>query len=1051
MNNKSPFIFIAFAVLVIAVIAIVSLRREISPPQPGGEENPVKEKEPPKIPVKPTPTNEGEKEPDPTPRQKQSQTGQNQVEIKVTNQQRVPLENAIAEIYPYTDTILPIRYSPLFYGETDAVGRAGLGENLAGAYVLKVAAPGFADELKRITLSEAILQKEITILMKPEQKISGTVKNEKGKALSGVEIGPLFLESMAEQKSVFIPEFTKTDEKGAFTFKGLKSLSYKLQSTVPGYQPRVLEQIKAPQGNLEIILKPGGAQVTGITAGSKDGQPKKDVGVLLAEEGVLLYTVSKEKGVFAFQNIPAGKHYVEPYLEGEKAGRPVPFECNGKDPVKDIVLKVHQGVRISGKVIEEVTKIPLQGVALEVKEGEGKKTVTTDDNGDFRFPPLFPEKGIDILIGSAKFYYKDEDGILKKVFPVEGYMPENDITDLIIPMETEYNLKGEAENIAEEDAKKYRVKIEPLEKESKRKTVWAKLEKNLSFKTKYMGSGRNVAGLIDEKGGLASEPVEFQLSPHTQPPVIKLKAGAPNTLKGSVLEHTGNPLPGAKIKAQGKMTTLDAVTDEKGKFSLETNEKKLSLEVSSSQYTQTLKREINLPMDEEITFRFILGSDLRGMVVTNDDIPVAFARISYFWLNSNTGENIRKQITTDKEGRFKITDVIGNLIDRLVCEGPTRGELAKTGKFGKAELRDIHLPREELKIVLPRAINLRLHLLDENNSPYSGHLSIEIQTWKQERNIYELLKHETKIAQQGTCVVSSLNPGTYAVRIKTTDGYSGFEDSVVVDDSSEESEATIFLHKAEIIYGYVYDETSQNPLNGVNIIFKFSEGFNVQHGTTTNNEGFFEMKKLPDGMLTIQFGKTGYIFQSESVTITDGISDVSSPLEIYMQSAEGSVHGIVLNSENKPEASVNVVIRKIDVEEEALAVSRSNVTGNDGAFYFDKLGQGEYMVIADKGESSETQLVILQSREKKEITIELKSKVLVKGALETSQQKLYEQPLLFSNIYTQKNYLCPLNSSHEFEIYLPAGEYKIHIGDSEISGDLTIPEGMDVYELDLSF
>lgn len=1047
--KKSPHIFfIIIAIVMVALFTIVSFKREVAPTRPETKtprEKPILTP----TPDSPSPTPVETK----TPEKKEDTKASDavfQIKVKVSKENREPLRDAKIDLYRDRVVMLPLQLEPLASARTDVKGEVVLGQKLSGKYILKVSADSFASEMREISLEDRSSRKDLSFILKSEKIISGVVKNQKGENLSNILVGPLTREPEAEKSLADLPEFTKTDQNGRFKFRGLKVALYRFQITHPGYVPIVRDQIQAPWENLDITLIPGGTTAKGITAGSKDGQPCKDVGILLVGNRIMLYTLSGENGEFVFKNLVRGEYYLEPILNDKKVGKPVSFTCDGKTPVENIIVKVHQGIVLSGIVQEALDQKPLAGIILEIKDRQDILTATSDDNGRFIFQSYIPEGGIDIHIASPEFYVAEETGVFQKTYSIHKYMPDSDIENIVIPLEKEYMLKGVVEDMKNEDRGKYKVKIEPLEGESKRKTVWLKLGDDLTFTTKYMGSGNNVAGVITEKGDLAGQPLEFYLDPKSQVPFLLLKLSPPASVKGRVLQHTGDPLDQSAIIAKGIMSSHKAATDENGMFSFETYEKHLSFEVTSPRYSQTLKREIDLPVSEEIVFRFTLGKMLSGVVVTYDETPVGFARISYNWLNPNTGENVRKQITTDKAGYFNITDVISDYVDRFVCEGPSTGKEGSS-KFGKVELEDIALPQEDFKIVLPKAVNLRLNFIDENDTPYSGNVSLDIQIWKPDKNAFEMERHESKGVRQGKCAISSLNPGIYVIQAKSSEGYTGTSDSIELGEAEGEAEETIQLHQAETIHGYVYDRETNASLKGVNVIFKSSQRSQVQHGTTTNTEGYFEMKGLIDGDIRLQFGKNGYITYQENITITQGRADISLPLSIYMETGQSSLKGVVYNSQNKPEPSVSITIRSLKADEEILSISRSGVSDKDGRFVFDKLDQGEYLLNADKGQASNSSIVILKSQENKEISITLKAKIQVKGTLETKQTILYEQPLLFTNLVTQKNYLARLSPDHKFEIYLPPGDYRIHVGDSEISGDISITDDTDVFELDLSF
>ena len=1048
MKKSMNFIIVTIAAIGILGVTLLTLIREKAP----SPDTVIREKEKFQVKSTPTLTPASTKETGDSTQGTQSHDDARiyRISVKVSDNEKKPIQRALIELFPYQQIILPVPLESISHAQTGADGSGEIKTTLSGTFVLKISAAQRAAVLRKLELKNPSEHKRIAVILSSEKRIQGVVKNEKGEPVSHGMIGPLLPEPEAESVILMLPEFAQTEANGTFAFPGLDTGMYRLQIAIPGYVPMCRDQIEAPCENLEIVVKSGGTTVKGITAGAKDGQPKSNVGVFLIGQGFFLYTLSQKEGNFLFRNIGAGEYYAEPILNDRRMGKPVEFKCDGTTPVEDLILKVQQGILISGIVIEAVHRTPLEGVVLEIKETGEPQTAASDNQGQFQFPSVFPEKGLEILISSPEYYFRDEYGTLKKSFPVEGYMPDSDIADIRIPLEKEYLIKGVAHNIEPEKRNKYKIRIEPLETESKRKVVWEKLKEDNSFTVNYIGSGQNVAGIMDEQGKLASEPVEFTLSPLAPPSQLQLFLAPAAKIKGRALMHTGDPLPQCSILAKGKMSSQETLSNDKGEFSFETHEKFLHVEATSPHYTQKLEREITLPLSEDLVFMFTIVNMLKGSVTSSSQAPVGFARITYQWLNTTTGESIRKTVNADKEGVFRITDVTSDVVDILICEGPAEGKDAGK-KFGKVELKNISLPQEELKIVLLQAGTIHLTILDENNSPYSGNFHLVVKVQSGDQKSFEIERRESENAREGRCLIGSLNPGFYIISIKTMDGHSGDTDPIDINESNPDAEATIRLHQAASIYGYVYDKNTNNPILGVNVIFDLTEAQNIQQGTSTNQEGFYEMKDLVDGRIFLRFGKQGYNNYSQAVNLSQGSGDVNLPLNVYLESALSSVEGVVVNSQGQIVFSVLLTIRKLDEEYEMLSNSQTMRSSEEGTFSFDQLSQGEYLLLAEKEKSSGALRFTLQAEEKKQVKVILQNNILVRGTLKTEQTRLYEQPLLFGNIETHKNYMAPLDKDHKFEIYLPVGEYQVHIGDSEISGDLSLSGDTEAYDLDLSF
>jgi tetratricopeptide (TPR) repeat protein len=96
-------------------------------------------------------------------------------------------------------------------------------------------------------------------------RIGGTVKDDKGQPLKGATV-------VAENPSASPPSFTATtDDKGRFSIIGLRSGSWKLTASAPGFQPSSgqvpIRTIGAPNPPVEFTLAAGASGPAGALAG----------------------------------------------------------------------------------------------------------------------------------------------------------------------------------------------------------------------------------------------------------------------------------------------------------------------------------------------------------------------------------------------------------------------------------------------------------------------------------------------------------------------------------------------------------------------------------------------------------------------------------------------------------------------------------------------------------------------------------------------------------------------------------------------------------------
>ncbi|MCX7766053.1 MAG: hypothetical protein N2246_05035, partial [Candidatus Sumerlaeia bacterium] len=773
--------------------------------------------------------------------------------------------------------------------------------------------------------------------------------------------------------------------------------------------------------------------------------------LLLVGKEFVLFRTSAENGKFEFSNLPAGEYYIEPLREGKRIGKAVLFKCDGKTPISELVVKVNQGINISGIVISAEDRNPVGDILLGIEKGEGEiKTALSETSGKFYFTEIIPAGEVIIKILSPDYSVRTNSDELQGYFSIEGFMPEDDITDIVIPVIKRYKICGIVENITTETLHNYSVKL--IRAKDKPISRNIKINKDFKFEVEVSGSGDYIAGLINEKGQLVGEVVEFTLSPTKPIPFIKLRPSEPMIINGLVLDHIDAPLAECKVFVSGKFTSSQFFSDVNGEFMINTYEKQLKIEVSSSHYSQKLEKEIILPLKEPLIFKFKLENLLSGIVVDTKDNIVPKARINYCWSDYATGKEHTNTITADNEGKFQITDVKSDVINRLICEGPLLAKKS-TLQYGRAELSNIKLPQENFKIVLPLGIDLKISVVDEHNSPYSGELTLTVNYLNPATQSFTVAFKEIFKVSNGTFKLTGLNSGTYMLTGKTNDGRYGNSDEITLNESNNPAEAQIKLQTTAVIFGYVYDKQTELALNDVNVVYQTSktEGEQVIHTTTTDEKGYFELKGLADGETEINFIKAGYSSKNHMVCISNGVVQTKLPLSVYLEPGESAVYGMVMDMHGKPIPSVVLTLQALWATNEWQSHIMTTHSDSNGEFKFNNICAGNYLLIAEKNSLFASENLNLQPQEKKELKLKLLKKILVSGRLNTNDKSLYQHPLIFTNSTTHRNFVAQMNAEGKFETLLPAGVYTINVGETELTSTVSISPDTETYELELTF
>ena len=128
-------------------------------------------------------------------------------------------------------------------------------------------------------------------------RVGGTVKDDKGQAIKGATV-------VAENPSASPSSFTATtDDKGRYSIIGLRSGTWKITASAPGFLPGggnlSVRTIGAPNPPVDIVLAPGATGPTGALAGVNTKELQAELGK--AEE--LMNAQQYDAAIAAYQAI----------------------------------------------------------------------------------------------------------------------------------------------------------------------------------------------------------------------------------------------------------------------------------------------------------------------------------------------------------------------------------------------------------------------------------------------------------------------------------------------------------------------------------------------------------------------------------------------------------------------------------------------------------------------------------------------------------------------------------------------------------------------------
>lgn len=906
--------------------------------------------------------------------------------------------------------------------------------------------------------------------IKPEEQIStntktmldsaqkyslrGKVIDSSGKIMSNIQVGPVYCDVSGEEKIEDKPLFASTDENGIFRLNSLRNASYKIQVAHDGYVAKVV-YANPPFSQITIILEPGGTSASGTVAGSKDGNACAGIMLRLVGNDIELNAISDAKGGFKFSGLSAGKYYIEPYNTKRILGKPTVFSSDGKINIEDIVVKINQGIKISGKVVFARTSQPAEGVALEIKMPSLSYNTISGKDGEFEFHNVIVENKISIDLISTDYKKQPDSVTSENTNTIDEFMPENDINSLKITVEKIYNIKGKVDGISAEEAKKIRVKLQDISG-TKHDFSLLSIKDDMTFSKTRIGGGNLAIGLVDGNVKPIGAIIEFTLSPNEDPPFIILSRCEPYEIRGIVLDHLNKPLPECKITASGVSSISDAKSEQDGAFSLKTFEKRCLLTFSSAEYSSKITQEIFLPTEQELSIRFSLGNILTGFVVDSKENPVSSAKLTYKWNSLKDNSSKSNMIIADKDGKFKMTDVDAQTLTHLDCEGNIITDDGKKTQ-GRSQFYNIALPAENFKITLNFARDVELKFINFDETPFSGKITLSVDIYKPEQGIFVTDRVKELKVEQGILKLSAMPSGRYKFEARTIDGRTGLSDEIDVGDNIKLKDIVIKLSESEAVFGSINDKDNGNPVSDANIsingILNDGKEFSIiQHSL---DSGYFEIKNLSDGKYKITFSKTGYDSQTQAITFTANKADIRLPLDIRLEKSAGYLKGVTLNPSGEPEGGVKISLATELTNSQGYLLSAESA--DDGAFIIEGVAPGKYMLTALKNDLTySTQINIDDEKAAQEITIKLAHKIHIRGIAIIEDEKHKNEPLIFTMLSDKATIssspeIVRLDESNCFEIFLPPGTYSVRLGESNMSKQLMIPDDKEEIELEIKF
>ncbi len=646
---------------------------------------------------------------------------------KVTNSRGGPVEGAKVTVYQmiYTETGSP----PM----TEVLGQKNTGAD--GTFTLTVTPKpdsyvyGYVVARKEgLALGwimwRAQAREQLDIPLGEPKDLAGQAVDEQGRPLADVDVRITMgmMGRPEERRHLSFPGFltAKTDGNGRFVFAAMPAeATFELWAEKPGRATvgtfdrmtyrGVRYQFSPGQTGIRLTLPPE-ARIEGLVVEKESGKPAAGVKVMAESEPRQVAVLGKpaitaQDGTFRIGGLAPALYAVRlawaiRAQAAEWVAEPVRVSLKAGETISNIKLQLTKGSIIEVLVKDAAGK-PVAGVIASLRHVAPEKSTggSTDPNGLAR---------LRVLPGRYSFPGVYRDGYSRPMSQQEVTVKEGETKRIESTLNPLPKVAGVVRDQAGNPLAGVRVEVKPSGQEETVTDASGKFE--ASWDPPSSNSGRTALVVVarDRTRNLA-EAVEMDEQVGNVD--VKLRPGL--SLTGTVLDHEGKPLPGARIWVMLFASTWgstlgrgESATGPDGRFEVKAlpPERKYRVTARADGYgNQNIMVEASDFKDNRYDmggFKLPLANlSITGVVVDSNDKPVAGASVYGF----GEDQPDLREMRTDAEGKFIIKGVCAGPIRlQASLEGPSRRSGQAQTEGGATDLRIVISERPTIQRSMPR-------------------------------------------------------------------------------------------------------------------------------------------------------------------------------------------------------------------------------------------------------------------------------------------------------------------------------------------------------------
>lgn len=900
------------------------------------------------------------------------------------------------------------------------------------------------------------------VAMDKSDKLEGSVVDQSGKPLPGVELGPFIPHVRPEELKNLIYPFIlgKTDEKGDFSVDGLARTKYDFLVRSSGSAPQMELAAPAPQKR-RISVKTTGTTVTGSVTGSRDHLPKSFVYVqAVTGLNMRLFTKTDELGKFAFSTLPPREWTFQVVdLHQKSTNMPCSVSVNETSSPETIGLLYNQNVQITGRTLNAETSEPLAAIALKLMT-EPPVTVQTNADGEFLFDDVGSFGDLFIRFNPKYIYVDPQLGSLTyfKLPLIKG----DEVTSFTIPLFVKPTLSGKVVDRFSAPVADASVIIRSLSPPSERRGKDL-IQPEFSATTDKRGQFSQVVyppgpfEVMATAGPLVSKPVR-QDTYTTQPGTVTVQLEASAAVDGVVSDAYDKPVAEALVElfsgtdqSTESRPLSSTKSGKQGEFSFSgICPQKISLVARHDSFAQPA---IAGPLDLDpssstpITLKFPSGNDISCVVTDSSNMPLAEIEARVHYTYGIEGKEVVAK--SGKDGRFEVRGLPVSTLERIIV---------RNDGYATYESPQITLPQKDYLIKLKRRCSITVTVEDPSWSTDGGKgVSIWLlgsdssgdpkSTVPPESERF--ITREQGKALDSKAVFSNLEPGWFKIVAQRAPLYAETEPIRITGDEGNR-EVKLYLEAGGTLQGLVKDKATGQPIEGASVSITPGSHAPInqdQQSAVSDASGSYQLSLSASGIIKVVATAKGYPQSTDYVTVP---AKATTKHDIVLSNETQKVSGVATYN-GMPLENVLVVLYKAT---EGEPVSNA-VTNKAGHYELSKVPPGTYTMSVEAPIGSKDQLAhksytLTVGDAAMTQDVRFDRLVLVKGRVivKATAVEPAESTLLFSPKAGQESQTVPIKDG-AFEAEMEPGGYAVGLEDRP-GKDIEIPN-VETYQLNLEF